>query len=263
MQGMRLILLVPLLIGMSFNSFSKEISITGVYKGKPLFIQNPYHPGLNAFCIDEIYVNKRRLDIDYTLSAIQIKFEGLDLYTPVNIKILHKEVCKPVVVNPDAILLHSSFKFTDIVLNDTILTWHTKGDRPNAVFRIEQLFGNGWSVVETQESNGLFEGGDYLYYPEYEEGPNKFRVKYEVRENRYLYSKEVEIEYYPEPIELLTSQVSRSLRISRKAPYEILDSDGNLWLSGNDKIVDVSSLEEGEYFIYFENDLSFKFVKHQ
>ncbi len=262
MQGVKYTILMFFLVTFLPFSQAKEISLTGVYKGKPLFIQNPFHPGQNSFCIDEIYVNKVRLDIDYTLSAIQIKFDGFDLYTPVNIKILHKEVCTPIVVNPDAILFHSSFKFTDVVVNDTALIWHTKGDRPNAIFKIEKLYGNGWETVDTQPSSGLFEGSEYVYYPDFEPGPNKFRVKYEVRANRYLYSPEVEIEYYPEPIELLTTTVTRSLRISRKAEYEILDSDGNLWLTGNDKVVDVSSLKEGEYFIYF-GDLSFKFIKHR
>ncbi|MCH2046713.1 MAG: hypothetical protein MK212_21545 [Saprospiraceae bacterium] len=261
MQGTRLAILIILLGSFITTSYGKEVSIAGVYKGKPLFIQNPYHPGLNSFCIDEIYINKRRIDIDYTLSAIQIKFEGFDLYTPVNIKILHKDVCKPIIVNPEAILFHSSFKFTEIAVNDTVLHWHTKGDRPNAIFKVEKLFANGWESIETKQSTGQFEGDEYVYYPEFEEGPNKFRVKYEVRPNRYLYSREVEIEYYPEPIELLTTQVSRSLRISRKAAYEILDGDGTLWLSGNSKTVDVSTLKEGEYFIFF-GDLSFKFIKH-
>ncbi len=238
----------------------KEIFLTGVYKGKPLFIQNPFHPGKDRFCINEIYVNKKLQNIDLNLSAIQLKFDGFDLYSPVNIKIIHKPVCKPIIINPDAILFHSSFKYVDIALNDTILVWHTKGDRYGAIFEVQKLYANGWEVMETIESEGVFEGAEYQYYPDFDEGPNKYRLKYIVNDDRYLYSKEVEIEYYPEPLQLVATTVNKSLVLTRKVDYEIMDGDGNLMLTGTGKSIDIRSLKEGEYFIYI-GDISFKFRK--
>ena len=48
---------MTMLLFFSFNALAQEeIVITGVFKGDPLFIQNPYHPGLKNFCINSIEV---------------------------------------------------------------------------------------------------------------------------------------------------------------------------------------------------------------
>ena len=140
MKGnVRLILILPLMFFSVVMHAQEKIVLTGVYKGDPLYVQNPYHPGLKNFCINSIHINDKPLTLDYNLSAIKLDFKAYDLYTPVRIKIDHKNVCRPMIVNKDAILFHSSFKFQDITLSDSSLMWTTKGDRVGAVFEIEKL----------------------------------------------------------------------------------------------------------------------------
>ena len=46
-----------LLFFISFKLMAQEeIVLTGVFKGDPVFILNPYHPGLKNFCINSIVV---------------------------------------------------------------------------------------------------------------------------------------------------------------------------------------------------------------
>ncbi|MGB3466786.1 MAG: hypothetical protein WBA74_16010 [Cyclobacteriaceae bacterium] len=232
----------------------EEIVLTGVYKGDPLYIQNPYHPGLKNFCINSIKVNEKLLEVDYKLSAIKLNFSEFDLYTPVKITINHKNICKPVIVNKQAILFHSSFKFTDMVLTDSVMTWSTKGDRQDAVFQIEKLYSNGWSLIETVEAKGQFKGAEYQYIPELEEGANKYRIKYKINEDRYLYSSEVELEFYPDPVQLISAVVSTTVRFSRVSEFRIEDKTGETILTGNGKSIDIRHLKAGEYYIFFDDN---------
>lgn len=229
-----------------------KIVLTGVFKGDPLYIQNPYHPGLENFCINSIQVNETQMDINYRLSAIKLNFANYDLYTPVKIVIDHKDICKPVIVNKQAILFHSSFKYTDMLLTDSLMTWTTKGDRPGAVFEIEKLYSNGWSLIHTMEAKGEFKGAEYTYVPELEEGANKYRIKYKENESRYLYSSEMELEFYPEPVQLISAVVSTVVRFNRISDFRIEDKAGETVLSGNGKSIDVRHLKAGEYYIYFD-----------
>lgn len=262
MQGiLRLIFIWLIMISSLHASAQKEVTLTGVYKGDPLYIQNPYHPGLKNFCINSIYVNEKSLTLDYNLSAIKLNFSEYDLYTPVRIKIDYKDVCKPTIVNKDAILFHSSFKYTDIALTDSLLSWSTKGDRPGAVFEIEKLYGDGWSVVTTINSTGDFAGDQYQFIPELSSGANKYRIKYKVSQVRYLYSNEVELEFYPDPVELINETVANVLRLNRVSDFRIEDPTGEVMLTGTGKAIDVSHLKAGEYYIFFD-DLAFRFLKN-
>ena len=262
MQRMvRLIFIWSLMIYAFGAQAQEEIVLTGVYKGDPLYVQNPYHPGLKNFCINAVYINEKLVPLDYNLSAIKLDFRKYDLYTPVRIKIDHKNVCKPVLVNKDAILFHSSFKYTDIALTDSVLTWSTKGDRPGAVFEIEKLYTNGWEMVSTINSTGQFSGDDYVFTPDLRGGSNKYRIKYKVTNGRYLYSDEVELEFYPDPVALVSETVANVLRLNRVSDYRIEDNDGQVLLTGTAKTIDVSELKAGEYLIFFD-ELAFRFLKN-
>lgn len=260
-RNLRLIFLWSIMIFSMNATAQEEIVLTGVYKGDPLYVQNPYHPGLQNFCINSIYVNEKLLTLDYSLSAIKLDFKEFDLYTPVRIRIDHKNVCKPVLVNKDAILFHSSFKYTDIALSDSLLSWSTKGDRPGAVFEIEKLYSNGWSAVSTVNSTGDFAGDQYKYLLELTRGIHKYRIKYKVSEQRYLYSDEVELEYYPDPVELINETVANVLRLNRVSDFRIEDPTGEVLLTGTAKAIDVSHLKAGEYFIFFD-ELAYRFLKN-
>ena len=125
-------------IGSTWLSFGQPISLTGVYQGKPIYLQNPYVASSQAFCVQSITINDQAIAANLSLSAISIPFKGIDLYTPVSIKIMHPAGCQPKILNPDAILYHSHFKFDSLALNDSIMQWYTKGDSPYGQYKIER-----------------------------------------------------------------------------------------------------------------------------
>jgi hypothetical protein len=246
------VLLIVQFIASIFPS-DRDVELIGVYQGTSLFIQNPYQAHREDFCIESIYVNNRRLDINYDLSAIILDFNNHDLYTPVAIRIVAKDsLCAPVILNPDAILFHTMFKFTTINLSDSTLAWETEGERGSGKYIVEKLIDNFWHEVEQLQASGTFEEASYEVEPTLGEGANKYRVKYEFGSGRYLYSQEVDFDYYPDPVQFSPYRTYSTLTLSRFSPYEIYDEKSQLVLSGSGKTIDVRSLPLGEYVIFFD-----------
>jgi len=236
-----------------------DLKITGVFQGKSLYVQNPYYSNLGEFCIREVTVNKKKVDLNYQLSALKIDFKGVSMNSPVYIDVNHIAYCKPKIVNPLAINYHSNFKFTDLLLNDTTLYWEAKGDRPEGVYIIEQLNGDYWLELESVQSKGVFEGVSYEYVPHLLAGSNKFRIKYSLPSGRYLYSDEMEYVYYKEPITF--NIASNRMIFSAITEYEVANDKGKVILRGEGKEIPLRSLRPGQYIIYFDGGRSEGFIK--
>ncbi len=233
---------------------AQETAITGVNKGQSLYIQNPYNKDSSEFCINEVTVNDKRINLNLRLSALKINFDKKNLFTPVTIVVKHKEYCKPRIVNPEVILYHSSFKFDSLFLNDSLLTWHTKGDRRGGVYKVERLEEDYWEVLKRQRAKGYFEGAEYVFFTDNKADGNIYRIKYELPSGRFLYSQEMEFFYYPTDITFSPSEVTNEIILSIKAPYVITNEYGKELMRGNAKIIPVGMLKAGEYFIEIDGN---------
>jgi len=230
-----------------------EKTLVGVYQGEPIFIQNPYQSEKNQFCVAAVYVNDRKVDLNYRLSALKVDFKGTDLFTPVSIKITYRDsLCSPEFVNPRAVFFHTSYKFLSIELSDSALYWTTEGERETGIYTVEKLQDGIWIDQEVVSAEAKFEFTEYIHYPQFEEGPNKYRIKYDFGNGRYLYSSEVEYEHYPDPVEFEPFNTNNKLTLSRSAYYEVFNQKSELVLSGTGIEVDVRYLRPGDYVIYFD-----------
>ena len=152
---------------------------------------------------------------------------------------LHKDtICSPIIINPEAILFHTIFRFSSISLSDSSLTWVTKGERGIGSFEIEKLEDGIWRSYDVIEARGVYEGATYSVIPALDEAANKFRVKYAFPaggRGKYLYSTEVDYDHYPEPVEFKPHSAKTRLYLSRTTPYEIYDDGSSLgtYRSGN------------------------------
>ena len=247
------------------SSSQLETNLAGVYQGETLFIQNPFNRVSSSFCIQEILINNKSLNINYDLSALQVDFKDFDLFTPVKIKIVHADTsCYPSIINPQAVLFHTIFRFSNAQLTDSILSWSTKGEKGVGSFEVEHLNDAYWEVLEVIEATGDYSGAGYAFYPSLKEGANKYRVRYNFPEGsriKYLYSQELELEYYPDKIEFSPKSAKTHLYFSRTSYYEIYDQGNNLVLEGKGKEADVSELRRGRYVIYFDGSFPRGFFK--
>lgn len=241
------ILLILLVGSLQAQEEPNSISYSGVFKGAPLFIQNPFLPEQKSFSIQEILVNNQAVNTNYNKSAIMLRFEKTREFTPVAIRIFYFDSTNvPVLLNPDAITYHSVFSFEQVIISDSSIYWKTKGEQEDAKYVVERLFYGIWQPVTTMTSKGVYGGSDYNYYPIFEEGINKFRVKY-VKIEKELFSQEVEHVYYPEPIEV--SQKGSKVTLSRPCQYVITSFDNVEFMSGSGKEIDISPLKNGEYYL--------------
>lgn len=231
-----------------------ETHLAGVYQGKSLFIQNPFHPGQQAFCIQEVYVNNLKVGINSRMSAIKLDFDGMDLNTPVSIRIIQKDSCELIIINPDAIHFHSAFSFLDLVLTDSALVWNTFGEKNGAQYLVEKYQSGIWIEEAVKESTGVFEGAKYTYFPKLEVGANKYRIKYLYPSGKHLYSPELDFHFYPEPVTFFPKRATEKLTLSRPADFQIYDMEGELVLTGRGVTVDVKPLRLGDYVIYFDGE---------
>lgn len=232
-----------------------ETNLAGVFKGQSLFVQNPYDRDQQRFCVEGIFINEKRVDINYRLSALKLDFDGFDLYTPVKIRIAHRDtLCTPIIINPEAILFHTIFRFEEISLTDSALVWSTKGETGVGSFEIARLYNGIWVDKQVVAGQGIYEGADYTYFPDLEEGANKYRIKYHFpvgSRTKYLYSWEFEYQYYPEPITFKPKSAKTRLYLSRSSRYEIYNPDRKLVLEGQGTEIDLTVLRRGDYVIFF------------
>ena len=247
---MLLIYLILSFVSLDAQNSTHEISYAGVYKGTPLFVQNPYLPDLKSYCIRNIVVNERSLKMDYDRSALMLSFENTDKFTPVTIHIEYADsTCVPVFLNPDAIAYHNVFRFSNIGISDSSIYWSSRGEGTYGRYEVEVFDLGYWETIETVPSMSVYGGSSYVYYPKFDEGINKYRVKY-VSEDFILYSEEVENVFYPEPITF--KRAGNLLILSRATSYTMYDKDNFEVLSGTSKEIDISSIPSGEYGILFE-----------
>ncbi len=231
---------------------AQETVLTGVYQGNSLYIKNPYDAASDSFCIESISINKKNIQTDFKLSAIKLNFKDVGLFTPVVVKIKHKENCKPRFINPEAIRFHSSFKFDSLAITDSLIQWHTKGDSREGNYILEKLQGDYWQEITTIQAKGDFEGANYIYFPDYTEGGNKFRIKYTLPDGRYLYSSEMEVFFYKEPITFTPKSVTDKITLSRHSEFQIMNAEGEVILSGAGRVIPLRRLKKGDYTIYLD-----------
>ena len=130
-----------------------------------------------------------------------LDFNQIDLFSPVSIKIFYKDsLCNPIVINPDAIFYHSNFRFNRIAVSDTLLEWETQGEHGEGNYFIERLSDGLWEQIAEVKSTSKFEKSSYEISPVLVPGANKFRIKYDFDNDKYLYSQELDYEYYPSPV---------------------------------------------------------------
>lgn len=82
-----------------------ETDLKGHYNGKNLLIENPYGPGNVGFCVMEVKVNGRVTTDEINASSFEIDLSsfGLKEGDPVEVELVHKKGCEPVVKNPEAL----------------------------------------------------------------------------------------------------------------------------------------------------------------
>jgi len=271
MKRFTLYIFFLVLASKTFIAQTSVIILEGTYQGKVLYVQNPYGPSNVGFCVTEIKVNGNIATDETNSSAFEIdlKPHKLNIGDKVEIKIFHKEGCKPKVLNPEVLKPKSTYEIISMSIDkDGTFKWSTKSETGKLTFIIEQFRWNKWVKVGEVDGVGTPTSNEYSFKITPHSGKNQLRVRQTDYSGLPRLSKAAdfisdvpEIDYAP----LKTSKdinffVKGKEDKSMETMYEIYDQYGNIVKKGFGAKLDVSNLPKGAYFLNFDNKMG-EFVK--
>jgi hypothetical protein len=258
---MKRVLMVVFLCCTCILSYADELTITGIYIGSNLFIQNPLSADKKGFCVTQVTVNNNPVTVNLTKSAFEVDLSALQINQPVLIKVFHKPGCEPAVINPEALNRHkSNFTFQQVYIKENTLSWSTVGESPQGKFEIEKQINGQWTSFPGLQGKGTPYINQYEYTVTHEEGINVYRIAYVNRNGMYFYSEEISFETPLEPISIFFTSLPRIIKLSREAEYEIVDNSGNKIKTGKDKVIELAGIKPGIYYLNVE-ERSERFIK--
>jgi hypothetical protein len=255
-----IVFLLITVIMTSFQASAGIITLSGVYLGKNIYVQNPYAANMKDYCANEVYVNDVKLNVNVESSAFEIDLSFLKVNDPVTIKITHKNDCKPKVLNPQVIKASSAFQFSSFNVEKSIIVWSTKGEKPKGKFYVEHFVNNAWVIVKEIPGKGSVILNSYDVQASHHSGLNKYRTKYLEADGQVYYSQVYEFTSDVPEITFYPKRVSDKIYLSREAEYDVQDQYGNVIRKGKNKEIDLSSATEGVYYLNCDNK-TFKIYK--
>lgn len=241
------------------NLSAATITIDGTYQGENIYIQNPFNSSSNTFCISEVFIN----DQPYTetnSAAFEIPLATFKVGQFVEIRIEHKDNCKPRILNAEALRSKSTFEIVSIKCTDDQIKFTTKNESNEEPFIVEQFKNNKWVKVVNLKGNGTDGYNNYNAPINHYSGVNKYRIKQRSLGNTHRYSKVLEYKSNKPPVTYYPKRVNNEIYLSESTSFEIYDSFGALIKKGIDEKVDVRDLEEGVYYLNIDNRTE-KFLK--
>lgn len=251
-------LLSVVVVLLAMPAMAGTILLEGNYHGRNLYVQNPFASEGVGFCTFEVKVNGQVTTDEINSSAFEIdlSFFQLELGSPVEIRISHKDDCKPRVVNPEVLKPMSTFEVASIGISKAgLLEMTTTNETGKLPYVIEQFRWNKWVEVGEFEGKGNPEKNEYeVQLTTIHSGQNRFRVKQKDHRAKPRYSFEAKVN---SPIPEVTFQpgdgkkVDDAINFSDNTLYEIYNGYGNIVAKGVGKRVDVSGLEKGVYYLNY------------
>ncbi len=237
-----------------------EYTVTGEYQGKNIYVQNPLSKDKVNFCTSEVYLNERLVNSAPKTSAFEINLSKLKIGDPVFIKIVHKEGCRPKIINPQVVRSKSKFQFLGQNADAISIQWTTIGELPNGKFYLEHYRNKSWINAQTISGKGSFDSNQYNVKPIHHSFDNKYRIKYVQSDGKIFFSGILTYFNDVEPISFFPTMVVDKITLSRASEYSVVDSFGNHVANGSGKEIDLNYLKAGLYFLYVDNREE-KFVK--
>ena len=252
-------IILPLFMALfAMPAVAGTILLEGNYHGRNLYVQNPFASEGVGFCTFEVKVNGQTTTDEINSSAyeIDLSFFQLELGSPVEIRISHKDDCKPRVVNPEVLKPMSTFDVASMGISKAgLLEMTTTNETGKLPYIIEQFRWNKWVEVGEFEGKGNPEKNDYeIQLTTVHAGQNRFRVKQKDHRSKPRYSIETKLN---SPLPEITFQpgdgkkVSDAINFSDVTLYEIFNGYGNIVAKGVGKRVDVSGLDKGTYYLNY------------
>lgn len=243
-----------ILLLISLQSQAQQLTISGVYRGRDLFIQNPYNSSLNSFCIQSIAINGNTVISSPNSSALTLELSNFNLNDSVAILIFHYSECLPKILNPRVLQSGKGFTIVQPYADNASASWITTGEQDkNAYFELEKMYLDGWKSIQKISAKGDIDNNQYSIGIVHYAGDNQLRIHYvsnassEYSEIFDFYSAADPISFFP------TDDVDEIISLSKATDYQIKDIDGKVYKEGYALDIFVQDLKPGEYILVIEN----------
>jgi hypothetical protein len=249
------------------GAFSQGVIVLdGNYQGKPIYVQNPFGPGGVGFCVTEVKVNGNITTDETNSSAFEIDLKAQKLVPgeKVEVKIMHKDGCKPKVLNPEVLKPKSTFEVVSMSADkDGNFTWATRSETGKLPFIVEQFRWNKWVKVGEVEGKGTPSNNEYSFKVNPHSGKNQLRVRQTDFSGQPRLSKPVDFMGEVPEADFGPLKTNKDISFfvkgkqdkSLETMYEVYDQYGNVVKKGFGNRLDVSNLPRGTYYLNFDNKM--------
>jgi hypothetical protein len=177
------------------------------------------------------------------------------------IKIKHKDDCKPKVLNPEVLKPKSTFEVISMSVDkDGTIKWSTKSETGKLAYAIEQFRWNKWVKVGEADGVGTPSTNNYIFKVAPHSGKNQVRVRQTDYSGQPRLSKPVDFVSEISEVTFAPVKASKDINfVANEKPietmYEIYDQYGNIVKRGFASTIDVSNLAKGGYFLNYDNKM--------
>lgn len=244
------------------NAQTDSLVLEGKFTGENIYIKNSQLENLEINCTIKLKINEQIITDDFHSDAYEIRLDTCNLNKNDSYKIIiyHNINCLPEKINK-IILTNPTYDILGIEIDSTgKLNWSTKNEDGSRMYYVEQFIWGRWIIIGEVFGTGRISLNRYSFQLKFHSGENIFRLKQLNQNNKPRYSKSI---YFHSPLQkasLLNHLVRDEIEFSREVQFEIYDDQGNLKAHGISKIVDVSRLQKGHYFLNFDSETS-EFIK--
>jgi hypothetical protein len=255
MKNLGAVLVLFLLVN---QAKSGVLVVEGKFQNKNIYVQNAYGGSGVGFCAVEVKVNGNITTDEVNSSSFEIDLVALQLKygDKVTIEIIHKDFCKPLVLNAEDLKPRPTYEVQAMnVSSNGILRWTSSKESGPLPYIIEQYKWNKWVPIGTVDGLGTPDNHDYAFKVALHSGENKFRVKQIGLGSLPKISTAVTIQSSTvKPNYALTKDYG-ALQFTEETFYELYDDYGII-KKGYGKEVKLTNMKKGVYYLCYDNQIT-------
>lgn len=247
----------------SSSSYAGVLIIEGTYQLRNVFVMNAETQEGVGFCTTEVRVNGEITSDEVNSSAFEVDLTqyGFRMGEYIEVEIVHKDGCEPVVLNPGALKPNATFVTEEITVDRSgLIIWKTSNEQGALPYVVQQYKWNKWVSIGEVLGEGTSNINEYKFQAGSISGKNKFRVIQKNFEGKIRKSPEVSFTSDRDPVSFKYSKKSQTVEFSGETSFEIYNKYGQIVKRGFGNSIDVSALRKSNYYITFDN-LTDEFVK--
>jgi len=237
---------------------SGVLVVEGKFQNKNIYVQNAYGGSGVGFFAVEVKVNGNITTDEVNSSSFEIDLMALQLKygDKVTIEIVHKDFCKPYVLNAEDLKPRPTFEVMSMNISQSgILRWSTNKESGPLPYVIEQFKWNKWVTIGTVDGIGTPEIHEYAFAVALHSGENKFRIKQVGLGSLPKISSAVTVNASVEKPNYALTKDYDALQFTTETFYEIYDDYG-IVKKGYGKEVKLENMKKGRYYLCFDNQIT-------